>query len=82
MRRFSEVIKDLELKDLPLLGGPFNWSERVNNQSLSRLDRLVNEEWDCRFSGSRQCVLLRPFFFYPFPYSFRWRRSEKRSLPF
>ena len=82
MRRFSEVIEDLELKDLPLLGGPFNWSEGVNNQSLSRLDRLVNEEWDCRFSGSRQCVLLRPFFFYPFPYSFRWRRSEKRSLPF
>ena len=32
-----------------------------NNQSFSRLDRfLVNEEWDCRFSGSRQCILLRP----------------------
>ncbi|RVW74272.1 hypothetical protein CK203_051041 [Vitis vinifera] len=32
-----------------------------NNQSFSRLDRfLVNEEWDYRFSGSRQCILLRP----------------------
>ena len=61
MRRFSKVIEDLELKDLPLLGGLFTWSGGVNNQSLSRLDRfLVNEEWDCRFSGSRQCVLPRP----------------------
>ena len=54
MRRFSKVIEDLELKDLPLLGVPFTWSGGVNNQSLSRLDRfLVNEEWDCRFSGLR-----------------------------
>ena len=61
MRRFLEVIEDLELKDLSLLGGPFNWRRGVNNQSLSRLDRfLVNEEWDCRFSGLRQCVLPRP----------------------
>ena len=63
MRRFSKVIEDLELKDLPLLGGLFTWSGGVNNQSLSRLDRfLVNEEWDCRFNGSRQCVLPRPIF--------------------
>ena len=60
MKRFSEVIEDLELKDLPLLWGPFTWSGGVNNQSFSRLDRfLVNEEWDCHFSGSRQCVLSR-----------------------
>ena len=61
MRRFSDVIEDLQLKDLPLIKGPFTWSGGVNNQSFSRLDRfLVNEEWDCRFSGSRQCVLPRP----------------------
>ena len=61
MRRISEVIEDLELKDLPLLGGPFTWSGGVNNQLLSRLDPfLVNEGWDCCFSGSMQCVLLRP----------------------
>ena len=60
MRRFIDVIEDLQLKDLPLFGGPFTWSGGVNNQSFSRLDRfLVNEEWDFRFSGSRQCVLLR-----------------------
>ena len=38
-------MEDLELKDLPLLGGAFTWSGGVNNQSLLRLDRfLVNEE--------------------------------------
>ena len=51
MRRFFEVIEDLELKDLLLLGGPFTWSGGVNNQSMSRLGRfLVNEGWDYRFS--------------------------------
>ncbi|KAJ9689586.1 hypothetical protein PVL29_014990 [Vitis rotundifolia] len=34
MRRFSKIIEDLELKDLPLLGGPFTYSGGVNNQSL------------------------------------------------
>ena len=61
MRRFSKVIEDLKLKDLPLIGGPFTWNGGVINQSFSRLDRfLVNEEWDCRLSGSRQCVIPRP----------------------
>ncbi|RVW64332.1 putative ribonuclease H protein [Vitis vinifera] len=61
MRRFADVIEELQLKDLPLFGGPFTWSGGVNNQTLSRLDRfLVNEGWDCRFSHSRQSVLLRP----------------------
>ena len=44
MRRFSEVIEDLELQELLLLGGPFAWSGGVNNQSMSRWDRFfVNE---------------------------------------
>ncbi|RVX03382.1 hypothetical protein CK203_019920 [Vitis vinifera] len=61
MRRFADVIEELQLKDLPLFGGPFTWSGRANNQTLSRLDRfLVNEGWDCRFSHSRQNVLPRP----------------------
>ena len=48
------MIEDLELKDLPLIGVPFTWSGGVNNQFLSRLDRfLVNDEWDCHFSGLR-----------------------------
>ena len=54
MRRFSEVIEDLELKDLPMVGGPFTWSEGVNNQSFSRLDRfLLNEGWDSHFGDAR-----------------------------
>ncbi|RVX05984.1 hypothetical protein CK203_018664 [Vitis vinifera] len=61
MRRFVEVIEELQLKDLTLFGGPFTWSGGVNNQTMSRLDRfLVNEGWDCRFSHSRQSVLPRP----------------------
>ncbi|RVW17454.1 Transposon TX1 uncharacterized 149 kDa protein [Vitis vinifera] len=61
MRRFSEVIEDLQLKDLPLVGGLFTWNGGVNNQPFSRLDRfLVNEGWDCRFGDARQCVLSRP----------------------
>ncbi|KAL6320158.1 hypothetical protein AAG906_004667 [Vitis piasezkii] len=46
MRRFAEVIEELQLKDLTLFGGPFTWSGGVNNQTMSRLDRfLVNEGW-------------------------------------
>ncbi|RVW64230.1 hypothetical protein CK203_046327 [Vitis vinifera] len=44
MRRFLEIIEDLELKDVPLVGGPFTWNGGVNNQTFSRLDRfLINE---------------------------------------
>ncbi|RVW72233.1 hypothetical protein CK203_054933 [Vitis vinifera] len=39
MRRFLEIIEDLELKDVPLVGGPFTWNGGVNNQTFSRLDR-------------------------------------------
>ena len=50
MRRFSKIIEDLELKDLPLFGSLFTWSGGVNNQTFSRLDRfLINERWDCYF---------------------------------
>ena len=45
MRRFSEVIDELELRDLPLQGGPFTWSGGLNNQTMSRIDRfLVTED--------------------------------------
>ena len=76
MRRFADVIENLQLKNLPLFGGPFTWSGGMNNQSFSRLDRfLINEEWDCQFSGSRQCVR-------PLPNPIRRRGCEKRSIPF
>ena len=61
MRRFAEVIEELELKDLPMVGGPFTWTGGADNQSFSRLDRfLVNEEWDSHFGDARQFLLPRP----------------------
>ena len=52
MRRFSEVIEDLELRDLPLQGGSFTWKGGLNNQSHFRLDRfLISNEWEGHFSG-------------------------------
>ena len=67
MRRFSKVIDDLEMKDLPLQGGSFTWRGGLNNQSQSGLDRfLVLEVWITYFSGIVQSILLRPVF-YHFP---------------
>ena len=61
MRRFSNVIEDLELRDLPLQGGPFRWSGDLNNLSKSRLDRfLIYENWEEHFGGAVQSVLPRP----------------------
>ena len=61
MRRFSDVIEDLELRDLPLLGVPYTWSRGLNNLSKSRLDRfLVSEEWESLFGCAIQSVLPRP----------------------
>ncbi|RVW89101.1 putative ribonuclease H protein [Vitis vinifera] len=61
MRRFSEVIDDLDLRDLPLQGGPFTWSGGLNNQAMSRLDRfLVSEDWEGHFNGVVQSTLPRP----------------------
>ena len=41
MRRFSEVIEDLELRDLPLQGDLFTWSGGLNNRYKSRIDRFL-----------------------------------------
>ncbi|RVX23146.1 hypothetical protein CK203_000906 [Vitis vinifera] len=63
MWRFSEVIDDLDLRDLPLQRGPFTWSGGLNSQSMSRLDRfLVTKDWECHFSGVVQYTLPRPVF--------------------
>ncbi|RVX00739.1 putative ribonuclease H protein [Vitis vinifera] len=61
MRRFSEVLDELALRDLPLQGGPYTWSGGLNGQSKSRLDRfLISEDWENHFSGVSQCTLPRP----------------------
>ena len=57
MRRFSKMIDDLDLRDLPLQGGPFTWSGGLNSQSMSRLDQfLVTEDWESHFNGVVQCI--------------------------
>ena len=61
MRRFSEVVEDLELRDFPLKGGPFTWRDGLNNQSHSRLDRFfMTNNWDSLFNEAVQEVLPRP----------------------
>ena len=41
MRRFSEIIEDLGLRDIPLQRGPFTWRGGRNNCSMSRIDRFL-----------------------------------------
>ena len=41
MRRFSDILNDLELRDLPLQGGPYTWRGGLNGRSMSRLDRFL-----------------------------------------
>ena len=51
MHRFVEVIVDLEVRDIPLQGGPFTWSEGSNNRVMSRIDRfLVFGDWESNFN--------------------------------
>lgn len=57
MRRFSNVINDLELRILPLIKGSFSWCGGQDNRSSSRLDHfLVFEGWESKFSGVIQRV--------------------------
>ena len=41
MRRFSEVIEESSLKDLPSSSGQFTWYGGLNSQTSSRLDRFL-----------------------------------------
>ncbi|RVW47728.1 Transposon TX1 uncharacterized 149 kDa protein [Vitis vinifera] len=60
MRRFSEVIGELGLRDIPLAGGPFTWIGGLNSQVASRLDRfLISDQWEDRFSAISQSALPR-----------------------
>ena len=52
MRRFTQVIKDLDLKDLPLKGGCYTWVRGPGNQIMSKLDRfLVSDDWEVHFGN-------------------------------
>ena len=78
MRRFSEVLEDLELRDYPLRGGPFTWRGGLNNQVQSRLDRfLMTDNWDNLFNGTVQGILPRPVLDHSLPDPPRRRRVSK-----
>ncbi|RVW74674.1 hypothetical protein CK203_052053 [Vitis vinifera] len=60
MRRFTEVIGELGLRDFPLAGGPFTWIGGLNSQAASRLDRfLISDPWEDHFSAITQSALPR-----------------------
>ncbi|RVW15364.1 LINE-1 reverse transcriptase-like [Vitis vinifera] len=81
MRRFSKVIDDLDLRDLPLQGGPFAWSGGLNNQAMTRLDRfLVSEDWEGHFKG--RCSVLFLGCVRPLPYSTGWGGVRRGPVPF
>ena len=82
MRRFSEVIEELNLKDLLSPGGQFTWFGGLNSQAATRLDRfLITNEWEDHFSGVFQSTLPKiasdhcPFF------SWRAGGLKKARLP-
>ncbi|RVW47747.1 Transposon TX1 uncharacterized 149 kDa protein [Vitis vinifera] len=61
MRRFAQVMDDLELIDLPLQGGSFTWSGGLHNQAWARLDRfMVSSSWLDQFSNVTQKRLSWP----------------------
>ena len=61
MRRFSDILNDLDLRDLPLQGGPYTWRGGLNGSSMSRLDRfLVTTDWESHCNKVTQRCLSRP----------------------
>ena len=61
MRRFAQVVDELELINLPLQGGVLTWSGGRNNQAWARLDRfLVTQNWLDHFNEVVQSRLPRP----------------------
>ncbi|KAL6345748.1 hypothetical protein AAG906_017492 [Vitis piasezkii] len=63
MRRFSEVVEDLELKDLPLQGGLFTWSgdlggwkPSIDGLIFERLEELDVEGLEKPFSEEKEVM--------------------------
>ena len=51
MRRFSEILNDLGLSDLPLQGGPYTRRGGQNGRSMSHLDRfMVFANWESHYN--------------------------------
>jgi len=69
MGRFRRLISDLELRDLPLLGRKYTWSNQQDVPTLVKLDRIIcSSDWEqifpncllqsCASEGSDHCPLL------------------------
>ena len=55
------MIDDLELVDLPLLGGKFTWSGGSQNHYQARLDIfLVSQDWLAHVDKVEQLKLPKP----------------------
>ena len=61
MRKFSQIIDELELKDTPLNGGQYTWKGDLNDRRMERLDRfLFTDDWETLFGGANQSLLPIP----------------------
>ena len=61
MKRFSQIIDELELKDLPLHGGAFTWAGGPGNQRMARLNRIfISNDWGNYFGNVIQSILPKP----------------------
>ena len=61
MEKFSEIIEDLNLIDLPLEGGRYNWSSGTDQPSMSRIDRApTSHDWEEHFPNVIQWILPQP----------------------
>ncbi len=60
MGRFSDLINELELMDLPIANQLFTWSNMQSTPTLAKLDRfLISTEWDSGFPFSAVTALPR-----------------------
>lgn len=49
-RTFNSIIQSHELRELPLNGGKYTWSNQQDNPTLERLDRALNNgKWEDLF---------------------------------
>lgn len=58
MRNFFDFIDRMRLRELPLAGPTFTWSNFQNYPSMSKLDKfLLSPEWDKAFPVSKGEIL-------------------------
>lgn len=50
MGRFRRFVEDMQLKDIPIHGRRYTWSNEYDNPTFEKLDRvLVSMDWEARF---------------------------------